>query len=69
MTWQIMIPTVVDRPDQFKRLVDTLAPQRKYIFTCQQTTMLGVDSRGQQVTLLGQNYLDTLSTTQRVPSD
>lgn len=27
MTWQIMIPTVVDRPDQFKRLVDTLAPQ------------------------------------------
>lgn len=27
MKWQIMIPTVVDRPEQFQRLVGTLAPQ------------------------------------------
>jgi hypothetical protein len=27
MKWQILIPTVVDRPDQFARLRDTLAPQ------------------------------------------
>lgn len=27
MKWQIIIPTVVDRPDQFARLRDTLAPQ------------------------------------------
>lgn len=27
MKWQILIPTVVDREEQFKRLVDTLAPQ------------------------------------------
>lgn len=27
MKWSILIPTVVDRPDQFARLRDTLAPQ------------------------------------------
>lgn len=27
MKWQIIIPTVVDRPEQFARLRDTLAPQ------------------------------------------
>lgn len=27
MKWEILIPTVVDRKEQFKRLADTLAPQ------------------------------------------